>query len=325
MLHFFHRMRPTAPQTNPGGARGLLVLCLVLLVSSSGCRSLGSWGTRGVKTTDEDVVHARRLGQKAAEAMQKQQWAEAEQLLVRAVEAHPQDERIRQDYSEVLWQLEKQNNAIEQMKEASRLSGENATMSVQLGRMYLAKGELEMAARCAMDSISADPATADAWTLRGDVCNKAGYPAEAMEYYHRALVYDPQQIDTRLKIAAIHSRLKRPRRALAMLDSITERVPAGEEPHQILVMRGMALKQDHRYSDAAEVLQVACHKERPDAQLLFELADAQFRAGDVASAGHVAREALAKVPRHKQTLELLVAIERKNRRMAAGQDGQMPR
>jgi predicted Zn-dependent protease len=103
--------------------------------------------------------------------------------------------------------------------------------------------------------------------------------------------------------------LQRPRRALSTLDTLAETYPPGSVPRYVVALRGMSLKKLGRYEAAVEVLSEANRSEFPDPQLLYELAEAQWLSGDVASAKVALQAALAKSPNSPQALHLQQQIQ----------------
>src|SRR5262245_49468246 len=125
----------------PPFAGGLLgVLCCWIVLSVAGCRSLRCPGS-----ADASLAAARQTSLLAQEAQQRSQWEQAEALYASAIQQCPSDERARHGYAQALWQRGAQDEAVAQMEEAVRLSGSDPQRLVELGEMYLHRGELRRA------------------------------------------------------------------------------------------------------------------------------------------------------------------------------------
>lgn len=295
---------PSRPAIRLGG------ISLLIVLFGGGCASLAK--TR----TDQNVVSARQLSLRGLSASQQGQWREAEVFFSRACEMCPLDERIRSHYAETLWQLGSQQQAVTHMEEAVRLSGGNAELAVRLGDMYLAVGDLQRAALQAEFAIQANRQLASAWALRGDVLRGMGRDEDALASYHRALSQQTHYPRVQLATAEIYSRQKRPARALATLRTLADGYPSGETPQQVLVLQGLALKDLGRYEAAVELL-VAAAKQSPAAtELLVQLAETQWLAGDAANARLTLQSAIAQSSPEQRTVPLTAQVDALQQKMS---------
>ena len=267
-----------------------LFLTLLLL---SGCRAL-----RCRKVSDESINEARQLSLQARDAEQKGRWEQAEEFYASAVARCPSDERARCGYADALWQRGARMDAVAHMEEGVRLSGDDPERVVQLGKMYLERGELHRAAVQAEKAISANRQLASAWALRGDVQRAEGSRTEALASYHRALCYQPQYPEVQLALADVHSQQGKPQRALATIQNLAEHYPAGQIPCEISHRQGLELRTLGRYRESAECLAAAARQPNPSAELLYDLARSQSLAGDRAGAGQSVAAALRLKPEH---------------------------
>lgn len=285
----------------------LIVLTLVML---SGCRAL-----RCRKVSDESINEARQLSLQARDAEQKGRWEQAEEFYAAAVARCPTDERARCGYAEALWQRDARLDAVAHMEEGVRLSGDDPERVVQLGKMYLQRGELHRAAVQAEKAISANRQLASAWALRGDVQRAEGSRTEALASYHRALCYQPQYPEVQLALADVHSQQSKPQRALATIQALAEQYPAGQVPLDISYRQGLVLRTLGRYRESADCLAAAARQPNPSAELLYDLARSQALAGDRVGASQSVAAALRLKPEHAPSQHLQQEL--------AGQQGQM--
>lgn len=278
---------------------------LALLTTAGGCRSLGK------QPVAENVVEAREMSLRGLDAMQRGRHEEAEQLFAAAIKTCPVDERARRNYADLLWKRGEYGQAVKQMEEAVRLSGGDAGLLVQLGQMQLARGEHEAARQSAERAIAADRQRAAAWALLGDTQRVALELDRALASYHRALSLEEFQPHVQMAVAEIYHQQNKPQRALATLSALADRYGPGQVPTHVLVKQGVTLKQLSRYDDAAETLSTAIAQSgnQPDIQVLYELADAQVRAGEQANAVLTLRAALQQAPQHSPSQQLLLTLE----------------
>jgi len=250
--------------------------------------------------------------------MQCGRWNEAESLFATAVETNPADERAHHHLSEILWRRGLQEQAIWHMEESVRLSGGHPQRLVELGELYLQRGDLDRAWQQAEAAIRAQRKLAAAWALRGDIFRRRQRLDEAMTSYHRALTYQSHYPHVQVALAEIYGEKDRPRRSLATLELLAEQYGPAQTPTNILALQGVALKSLSRHDDAVEVLARARDRGNASANLLFELSEAQWLAGDAASAGLTVHTALARDPSHEPSRQLQRHIQARQRTMTAG-------
>jgi tetratricopeptide (TPR) repeat protein len=308
-----HRVLPAATGDSRQGARcsaTAATVCILVLICLSGCATLVR------NKTDQTVVSARQLSLRGIHAMQQGQLREAEVFFSRASEICPLDERIRFHYAETLWDLGSRPQAVTHMEEAVRLSGGNAELVVRLGDMYLAEGDLQRAALQAESAIQSNRHLAAAWALRGSVLQQMGRDDDALADYHRALSLQAHYPRAQLASAEIYARQKRHARALATLRTLADGYPSGETPQQVLVLQGVALKELGRYDAAIEVLAAAAKQGPPSTEVLVQLAETQWLAGDAANARLTLQTALARTSHESGTEPLMAQVLTLQRKLA---------
>jgi tetratricopeptide (TPR) repeat protein len=284
-----------------GGLCGILG-CLAVL-SGVGCRSL-----KCHSSPDASLTAARQLSLQALDAQQRGQPDQSEALFASAVEQCPSDERARQGYARALWQRGAQDESVAHMEEAVRLSGSDPERLVELGEMYLYRGELRRAGQQADRAIAANPQLPAAWALRGQVQQALGQRDAALASFHRALSLRASYPEVQLAVAAIYVQQNRPQRALATLQTLTDALPTGQVPQEALIQEAFACRALGRYQDAANKLALACEREGASAALFCELARTHLLAGDSAAARQVVQAALAREPHHAESQALALEL-----------------
>lgn len=283
---------------------------LVILVAAvQGCRFRGWEGP-----VPRSLVLSRQLSQQGQTALERRNWQRAEQLLAQAVKTFPQDAEARRHFAEALWQGGKQTEALDQMRQAMRLAPDDPQLLVRATEMRLIHGDAAEAARLVEHALDVDPKNARVWALRGKLREQSGDLRAALADFQRALSYRADDREALLSVAEAYRRLNEPQRALAGLQNLAETYPPGEEPPQVLYLIGLAFSAEGRYGDAVDSLSAARDRGPVSPELLFRLADAQWRAGRAAEAQQTAARALALDPRHAGSQQLL-------RRMAQAPGG----
>ena len=298
--------------------RSSFVALCVLTCCSLGCRTFCP------RSLTQNVVDARQASLVGLDAMQQGRWDEAERIFTNAVKACPVDERARGCYAETLWRRGACEQAVAHMQEAVKLSGDDPQRLVQLGEMHLAMGHLEEAARCAEQATAKNCRLSGAWALKGDVDVARGRLDDALATYHRAVAYNAHQPRVQLAMSSIYQRQERPQRALSTLETLAEQFPPGEIPANVYAAQGKCLKQLGRHQDAVEMLAQAVIQGTPSADLLVELADAQFQAGDAIAANSTLDSALVQDPGHSYGLQLKSSLETRQNSALTARIGNRP-
>ena len=289
----------------------VVVTLLTLAACSSGCRVLRC------KTTEENITAARSLSLQGMDAQQKDRWDQAELLYASAVTKCPTDERARCGYAESLWRRGAQQEAVAHMEQAVRLSGDDPERQVQLGCMYLSRGELNKALAASKKAIAANQQLPAAWALRGDVLRAEGDRNDALASYHRALSYREHYPEVQLAVAEIYSQQNRPDRALATLQSLGDHYPPGQTPSDVHYRQGLVLRDLGRFYHAAQCLARATAGGQSSPDMLYELGRTHLLAGDVTSARLACSSALTGHPQHAPSLALRAELDGQQIRMAA--------
>jgi tetratricopeptide (TPR) repeat protein len=198
---------------------------------------------------------------------------------------------------------------MEQMEEACRLAGDDATFWARLAEMQIASGKIEAAKQNAQRAIDLDSRLAAAWMVRGRAMDLIGNPREALSDYLRALNYSPKDRAISLVIAQWYLTQRQPERALQTLQTVMEGCSPNEEPTQTLLLLGQAYVALGRYNEGVETLALAAQRDKPTPEALFRLGEAQMLAGRPAAAAVAAQQALAIQPQHQPSRELLRRVE----------------
>jgi len=277
-----------------------IALGVLLAAGLTGCRLAGKDGP-----IPRSLAISRQLSQRGVEAIEREDWTEAERLLAQAVRAYPSDVDARRHYADALWERGLRQKAIAQLEEANRLTGDDAGLYATIAEMRLSMGEKELAWQNVQRAIDLDPKLAVAWTVRARIAQQSGQTEQALADYHRALGLAPDDRQVKLAIAELYRQLNQPQRALAVLHSLADSYSPGEEPPEILYLEGLAYTALGRYDDAVDSYRTAGSRGDATAETLYRLAEAHWLAGRTGEAARAAQDALALDPRHEPCLELL--------------------
>lgn len=285
-------------------------ICLLfglLVLSITGC----SWLQKQPSSQDR-LLQARELASQATELTQQQRWTEAESLFAEATELAPEHDRGHAEYARVLWQQGQPRRAIERMRKATGLAPQNSQYRIELGQFYLSAGDTDAALVQAQKAVELNlpkSGSATAYALRGDIYRRQGAIDAALADYHQVLSIQPAYPRIELAIAEIYLARQRPQRALAVLTVLHQRTAPEHRSRRLLRLEAAACKQLARQEDAVQLLVTAVESGPPDADLFFELAEAQWLAGQPENAGLVLRQALSLAPEHAACLRLQREIQ----------------
>ena len=288
-----------APALPLGGALGVLAL----LTLFCGCRIPGYEGP-----TSRSVVTCRQLSQRAAAAIDRNDWAAAETLLVEATKTCPLDTDAKRLYAEALWHRGAHNEAVAQIEEAARRTDSDASLRVRLAEMRIEMGQLEAARAAAAAAVAIDPRSASAWTVRGRVSRRSGDTGQALADFHRALSVNSSHTGALLELADLYLALDQPQRALSNVQSVLDGYSPGDEPQSLLYLAGMAYTRLARYDEAIGSLRAATVRGRPTPEILCRLAEAEMLAGRGEEARRSVEQALALDPRNPLGRVLLARV-----------------
>jgi tetratricopeptide (TPR) repeat protein len=255
------------------------------------------------------LVLSRQLSQQGVSAMERGNWARADDLLAQAVKVFPQDADARYHYAEVLWHRGERASALEQIDKAVELAPDDPKLLIRAAQMRIAMDTPNDAAELVERAIDADSKNSAAWALRGRLRHRAGELREALADYHRALGYRADDRETLLEVAEVYRQLNQPLRALATLQTLSDTYPPGEEPPQVLYLTGLAYSALGRHAEAVDCLVQVRDRVPATPEALYRLADAQLKAGRETDARQTAAQLRALAPGDPRGAALLDRID----------------
>ena len=283
-----------------------LAACAVVTFSI-GCTTLRRRGP-----IDQDVVRARQQTQQALNHIHRARWDQAEDSLLKAIDANPQDANARRVLADVLWSRGARDVAVEQLRKARECcDDDNLELVIRLGQMEAERGNDAEAGRLADEAIWRDKHQAPAWKLRGRVMRQRGYVDEALGCYLRALSENSEDLETRLNLAEIYLEQNRPERTLATLVPAAPAWDDTQLPQHCHWLRGIAYEKLDRPQDAADAFIAALEAGPASAELYVRLARAELAGGRLWQARQSAELALRSLPPQEagHVYELLALID----------------
>jgi tetratricopeptide (TPR) repeat protein len=281
-------------------------ILVVFIQTTSGCRTLNSGRQK------RELAAARQFSLRGADALQQQNYSDAEALFSEALRRSPDDERAQWGMAEVLWEKGHHKVAAQHMEAAAEIGGEHPEMLVRLGEMHLQTGDLDAAMENATRALQGNRQHPDAWALHGEVLTRQGQHEEAVQSYHRALIARPNNPSVQIALADVYYKLERPQRALATLELIADGHPEGLVSPKAWMLKGQSLAALGESWEAQKCLrQAANFADADDASLLRQLAEAQFAAGDLAEARICLGRSLRHDPQNPQALKLQSALDQR--------------
>jgi tetratricopeptide (TPR) repeat protein len=254
-------------------------------------------------------IEARDLAQRGQTALEKGDATSAETLLAAAVKANPNNIEARRQYAEALWQQGQRNEALANEEKLCELAPDDAGAGVRLGEMNLAMNRIDDARKKAEQVLDLTPNEATAWALHARAEQASGDYPRALSDFHRALEFSPGDRQLLLETAELYRRMNQPQRALSTLTNLCETYGPGEEPQQVLYLKGLALESLDRPDDAAETFSVALDHGSPSPELLYRLGEASLAAGRPEQADRAIQQALAMDPNHQPSRALQGQIQ----------------
>ncbi len=300
--YFMSRAGGCTPQRHHT-TRCALVL-LACLAALGGCRSIGP--RRGPKP--QAVATCRQLTEQGIGAMDRGDWKRAESLLARAVDSCPVDVDARRQYAEALWHRQALEECLTQLEEAHKLVDTDPALMVRAGEVYLAPGQMPKAQEMAQEALRWIRSTRRPGRCAGRVATAAGQPRQALANYQRSLGYEPDNQDVAILVAETYRQLNQPERALVTLQAVSSMCSPDDEPQQVFYLEGLALAALGRYDEAARNLAQAARADRPTAEILCALADAELHNGNLAKAQACVQEALLIDPGHEASRSLMARL-----------------
>lgn len=289
-------------------------MLLILILFQNGCQF---WRRTGVSSAS--TIASRQYVQQAVDAIQAENRSEANQKLVLAIKANPDNYEARAMYADTLWENGEVENAILEMQRVVQYEDATAEMFLKLAWMYYETNELGLAQKYLKQTIQMNTSLSDAWVLQGKIFQKQNDSLRAIAAFHQAIYYNPEESKAALYLADEYLLTQRPQRALETIQVALSQFPPNQEPVEMLYREGLAMTHLQRYADAVEILAVATEKmsgknlfsPEDEQKILLALAEAQYQSGRYSDAIHTAFRGLEVGPYNQRCAQLVRQIQEK--------------
>jgi tetratricopeptide (TPR) repeat protein len=177
------------------------------------------------------------------------------------------------------------------------------------GEMLLESNRPEEALGRAQRAIDQNPANPKAWQLHGRASAALSDLDRALADLQHALERSPSDSEILIELAAIYHTRRQPRRALAVLQRLTEAPARGDMPPQALLLEGLSLAELDRFDEAAERFAASISCGHASAEVFYQLARAHQNAGRAVEAQFTLQQALATDPNHTPSRQMLAGLQ----------------
>jgi protein O-GlcNAc transferase len=154
------------------------------------------------------------------------------------------------------------------------------------GRRALESGDLVTAERMFREYIGQNPNSAEAYSNLAIVYSRREQYRESVKLYDKALKVNPKLIPVHFNIAVTLGKLRRYDEAAAHLRAFLKAYPNESRAHQLL---GLCLVETGDLRAALRELETSYRENPKDGSILYSLAYANARAGDLDKAGELLR------------------------------------
>jgi tetratricopeptide (TPR) repeat protein len=298
-----------------------------------------------------DVRDARKTFLRARGAVAEGRYREALDLYRRVIEGLPDDAVVRYEYAQLLRDLNvtdeavkqareavrldpslpeahrllgaleftaaakdpsKLDRAIEQLREARRLSSADAATSATLARALLARGRAAEAARV-LDEMPETRTQPSLMRLAADAKAKSGRPRDAEAMYRELLDADPTDREIAAALVDLYEEEDRTDDALALLNDLEKKDPDNPAVAERITID---LARAGRFDDAEKRARSLAAKRPENRDVRRLLAQVLFEKGEVAGGEKILRDLLSTDADDEGTRRALVDALVRERRFA---------
>src|SRR5260370_1596681 len=171
------------------------------------------------------------------------------------------------------------------------------------GRQALEAGDLPRAEQLFRQHLRQHPGSAEALSNLGAICSRREQFREAVTFYDRALKANPQLVPVHFNIAVAQGRLNEYAKAAQHLRVFLKTYPQESRARQLL---GLCLTETGDFRGALPELAASYKLNPKDGSILYSLAYANARAGDVDRAAELLQQSESN-PAEANLIERLIA------------------
>lgn len=247
-------------------------------------------------TSEANIASARDLTFHGMNALHQGESGQAESLLAQAVQACPDDQRIRQHLASAMVEQGKLDEAIAQLETALEHSHHDPRLLVELGNLHLLKQQPGQAMQYADAALRINRQIPCGWILKGR-CEAARNSHEsALASFHRAAGLNDVPAEVQVYLAETYRTMQRPMQALSALEVYSENFGADQMPMDAVMLMAETLVDLNQTQRAADQLAQATGRSDATSATWIALSQIQELAGDPSAALMTARNAVTVFP-----------------------------
>ena len=160
--------------------------------------------------------------------------ASALKYLTLEIEADPALERARLDAADVLQDLDRTEEAVDLLSNASQMVTNTYSIHFKLARLYRKLKQLDKAALSIDECLRQKPEDVEALTYKGLICFSSGKNQDAVSALQKAIELDLANIDARLTLAEIYVSIGEKKEAAIELNKVLALDPQNEDAQKML-------------------------------------------------------------------------------------------
>ena len=191
------------------------------------------------------------------------------------------------------------SNAFEALQHALKLNANSAGTHINLGNLYIAEGKSALAEQEFRRVLQSHPASAEANYDLGVLLLTSGKPADAIVHFKRV---QPQNLQTEMNLVRAYLHARQTSQALVLAKQLAA---AHKNEVQVHFTLGMLLAAEKQYRSALLELETADALAPETFEILRNLGETCFRAGDYAKSEVALNRALKIKPESADTLYVL--------------------
>ena len=256
----------------------IIIILVLLSFSFGGCRG---------KTSNE-------LFAEGLKELQKGNSSGAIITFRSALEKDPNRIDVRHELAKVYVKTAKYELAEKEFQKVQRLNPSMPEIPLELAKLYNLMSKPDLAITQAEKYLTANPGSADALETLGVAYAARNKPVEAEEYFVRALVQETDRSGTKLELAALYMKNNNKLKATQLLNEVIKRDPNGTRAYYMLAE--LEVNQG-RKDKALELYRKIITNNKNEHEAQYKAALLLLDNGDIAAAGRIAEELIARFPR----------------------------
>lgn len=231
---------------------------------------------------------------------------EAIKLLTKAIKNDPQNAQLHKRLAQLHDTNGNHNAAVKQFRYAIAAQPDDIESYVDIAKIFYQRGQLQHAENAVQFALKQAPEDVDSLFLHAQILEQQNRSTVAAERYRQILGIQPDHTAAKLQLAMNCLKSNSPEKAAPLLRAVCHCAQStGPQKTEARWALGMTYAAIGRWNDAATNLETALPElQQPNATHLYQLANAQFRAGHFAAAKINLQRTLELEPRHASAIQL---------------------